>query len=75
MRSPVTGLRHRVRSAALWLGGGDTLLATSVVAPSFPELVAEAESIVRARVVGLRAAWIDSPQRISAELSRRARLP
>jgi hypothetical protein len=32
------------------------------VAPSFPELVAEADTIVRARVVAVRAAWAESPQ-------------
>ncbi len=36
--------------------------ATSVVAPTFPELVAEAQSIVRAKVTDVRCAWADSPQ-------------
>ena len=44
------GLRALVISTSLWLGGGDSLRATSVVAPSFAELVAEAETIVRARL-------------------------
>jgi hypothetical protein len=36
--------------------------ATSVVAPSFSELVAEAQVIVRAKVREVRCAWVDSPQ-------------
>ncbi len=36
--------------------------ATSVVAPSFPELVNEAETIVRGQVTAVRCAWADSPQ-------------
>lgn len=36
--------------------------ATSVVAPSFPELVAEAQTILRVRVREVRSAWSDSPQ-------------
>jgi hypothetical protein len=36
--------------------------ATSVVAPSFSELVSEAQSIVRAKVTKVSAAWVDSPQ-------------
>lgn len=35
---------------------------TTVVAPSFAELVAEAQTIVRARVVDVRADWAESPQ-------------
>lgn len=36
--------------------------ATSVVAPSFPELVGEAQTIVRAKVTAVRCAWVDTPQ-------------
>ncbi|MSU50848.1 MAG: hypothetical protein EXS37_17465 [Opitutus sp.] len=36
--------------------------ATSVVAPSFSELVAEAQDIFRAKVREVRSAWVDSPQ-------------
>jgi len=36
--------------------------ATSVVAPSFSELVSEAQVIVRAKVREVRCAWVDSPQ-------------
>jgi hypothetical protein len=42
--------------------GAASLRATSVVAPNFPALVAEAESIVRAQVVDVHAAWVDTPQ-------------
>ncbi len=56
------GLRALIISTVLSLGGGGLLHATSVVAPSFAELVAEAETIVRARVLSVRAAWVDSPQ-------------
>jgi hypothetical protein len=35
--------------------------ATSVVAPSFSELVSEAQTIVRARVLHVRSAWTESP--------------
>jgi hypothetical protein len=36
--------------------------ATSVVPPSFPELVSEAQVIVRARVESVRCAWVETPQ-------------
>lgn len=36
--------------------------ATTVTPPTFAELVAEAQLIVRARVDAVRAAWVDSPQ-------------
>ena len=36
--------------------------ATSVIPPSFPELVNEAEFIARAKVKSVRCAWVDSPQ-------------
>lgn len=39
-----------------------TLSATTVVAPTFPELVAEAQTIVRGRVTGVESRWIDTPQ-------------
>ena len=58
-------LPFRVRAlaaAVLLLLGSGYLHATTVVAPSFPELVAEADTIVRARVVEVRAAWADTPQ-------------
>jgi hypothetical protein len=55
-----------------WLAGllllATTLLlpaptrATSVTPPTFAELVAESQLIVRARVQSVRAAWVDSPQ-------------
>jgi hypothetical protein len=35
---------------------------TTVVAPTFAELVDEAQTIVRARVIELHSAWADSPQ-------------
>lgn len=38
------------------------LRATSVVPPSFPELVKESEVIVRAKVKTVRCAWVQSPQ-------------
>lgn len=37
-------------------------LATSVAPPTFAELIAESQLIVRARVQAVRAAWVDSPQ-------------
>ena len=36
--------------------------ATSVVAPSFSELVSEAQVIVRAEIVSVRSAWVESAQ-------------
>jgi hypothetical protein len=36
--------------------------ATSVVAPTFRELVTEAQVIVRAKVKEVRCAWVDSPK-------------
>ena len=36
--------------------------ATSVVPPTFPELVREAQVIVRARVTAVRCGWVESPQ-------------
>ena len=38
------------------------LHATSVIAPSFPELVAESQVIARVKVTEIRAAWSDTPQ-------------
>lgn len=38
------------------------LRATTVVAPSFPELVAESTVIARVEVTAVRAAWVDSLQ-------------
>jgi hypothetical protein len=39
-----------------------TARATSVTPPTFAELIAESQFIVRARVQAVRAAWVDSPQ-------------
>ncbi len=39
-----------------------TARATSVTPPTFAELVAEAQLIVRARIDAVRAAWVDTPQ-------------
>ncbi len=36
--------------------------ATTVTPPSFSHLINEAQTIVRARVVGIRCEWADSPQ-------------
>jgi hypothetical protein len=36
--------------------------ATSVVAPTFAELVAEAETILRGQVTGIEARWVATPQ-------------
>ena len=36
--------------------------ATTVVAPTFPELVAEAQTIVRARVTSVESRWVATPQ-------------
>jgi hypothetical protein len=36
--------------------------ATTVIAPTFDELVNEAQTIVRARVLAVRSAWAESPQ-------------
>ena len=47
---------------ALIGGGVQPARATSVVAPSFPALVAEAQTIVRGKVRAIRCAWVDSPQ-------------
>lgn len=44
------------------LGGINAAIATSVVAPSFPELVSEAQVIVRAQVKSVIPAWVDSPR-------------
>ena len=41
---------------------GPPAWATSVVAPSFAELVGEAQTIVRGKVTSVRCAWADSPQ-------------
>jgi hypothetical protein len=38
------------------------LRATTVVAPTFPELVAEAQTIVRAKVTGIESGWVAGPQ-------------
>ena len=55
--------RFRVLAAALLLLLGSRFAgATTVVAPSFPELVAEADTIVRAKVVEIRVAWAETPQ-------------
>lgn len=62
MRILSSGLRGRWLLAACLLAAGVAGRATTVVAPSFPELVAEAETIVRARVVAVRAIWTDSPE-------------
>ncbi|MBI5691591.1 MAG: hypothetical protein HZC55_16030 [Verrucomicrobia bacterium] len=63
---PLPSLLFRVHRALLVLAGfgltAVSIRATTVIAPSFPELVAEADTIVRARVVSVRAAWCDSPQ-------------
>lgn len=48
-----------VIAAGGWIA---TAHATSVVAPSFPELVGEAQLIVRGQVKSVRAAWVDTPQ-------------
>jgi hypothetical protein len=42
--------------------GANLLRATSVVAPSFAELVGEAQLIVRGKVSAVRCAWADTPQ-------------
>src|SRR5947209_171075 len=39
-----------------------TARATSVMAPTFPELVAEAQVIVRAKVADVHSAWVASPE-------------
>lgn len=39
-----------------------SLHATSIIAPTFPELVAESQVIARVKVTEIRAAWSDTPQ-------------
>jgi len=51
-----------VRACLLALFAVGSVRATSVVAPTFSELVNEAEVIVRARVKSVRCAWVDLPQ-------------
>jgi hypothetical protein len=49
----------------LWLllfAFGPLARATTVTAPTFDELVNEAQTIVRARVLEVRSAWAESPQ-------------
>ena len=46
----------------LALAGTRLAWATSVIAPSFAELVDEAQTIVRGKVIAVRCAWADSPQ-------------
>lgn len=58
---------RRRRLAGLLLLAATLLLpaatrATSVTPPTFAELVAESQLIVRARVQSVRADWVDSPQ-------------
>ncbi len=48
--------------AVVYLGFTHSGHATSVVAPSFPELVAESQFVVRAKVVAVRPSWVDTPQ-------------
>jgi hypothetical protein len=62
MRLPPPRLRAFLLLFALSVLPSRTAFATSVIAPSFAELVAEADSIVRARVIAVRAAWVDNPQ-------------
>ena len=52
----------RVWLGVLALGCLWVAQATSVVAPSFPELVKEAQVIVRGQVLSVRCAWVDTPQ-------------
>lgn len=61
MRSHLRGLCALVLFAA-GLCNCVQLSATTVVAPSFSELVAESEVIVRARVVAVQPYWADTPQ-------------
>jgi hypothetical protein len=53
---------RRISALALagLLGLSRSAAPTSVVAPTFDELVARAESVFVARVVALRSAWVDS---------------
>jgi hypothetical protein len=48
--------------ALLFSSACAALRATTVVPPSFPQLVAQSDTIVRARVTAVQAAWVDSPQ-------------
>lgn len=57
------GLPRLVRLAlALLLGAAAGARATSVVPPSFPQLVAEADVIARGTVTAVAAHWVDGPQ-------------
>jgi hypothetical protein len=49
-------------ACALLLFVSSALHATTVIAPTFDELVNEAQVIVRARVLAVRTAWAESPQ-------------
>lgn len=57
-----SGLRGLWLFAAGLVATGSLLRATTVVAPSFPELVAEADTIVRARVVAVEPFWAESSE-------------
>jgi len=52
--------RISVLALTVLLGLSRTAAPTSVVAPTFDELVARAESVFAGRVVALRSTWVDS---------------
>ncbi len=60
-------MRHLLRCLRFWPAAAALLLAalplgaTTVVAPTFAELVAEARTIVRARVTAVAPYWADTP--------------
>jgi hypothetical protein len=56
------GLRHRILPLLFALAATAALHASSVVPPSFPELVGEAQSIVEGRVAAQHCEWVDTPQ-------------
>jgi hypothetical protein len=59
---PLRGLLAALAAALLLLSATAPLRATTVIAPTFNELVAESELIARVEVTAVRPAWVESPQ-------------
>ena len=59
---PLSAARRFVLAALLSAAPLTALRATSVVAPTFPELVAEAQVIARVEVAAIKPAWVETAQ-------------
>jgi hypothetical protein len=62
MRVSSAGFGFLIAACWLLISPAPRAHATSVIAPSFDELVNEAQTIVRARVLEVHCAWVESPQ-------------